>query len=45
MKDHEIREFINELTAVSKKYEGCQCLREAIANVVKKRLRKTEREV
>lgn len=36
MKDHEIREFTNELTAAARKYEGCQCLRSGISKVVDK---------
>ena len=36
MKDHEIREFVNELTVVAKKYGQTQQLREQILAVVNK---------
>lgn len=38
MKEHEIREFVNELTATARAHGGCQSLREALADVVKKRV-------
>lgn len=39
MKDDELREFINELTATAVKHKDCQSMREAIAHVVKAKLR------
>lgn len=36
MKDHEIREFVNELTETAVSHEGCQSLREALSTVVRK---------
>ena len=38
MKDHEIRELVNELTRVAKVYHGAGCLREVISRTVKKAL-------
>lgn len=42
MKDHEIREAINELRDIAIKYRDAQCLREAIAPVVHSIVRKSK---
>lgn len=39
MKDHEIRELVNELTRVAKVYYGAGCLREVISKTVKEALK------
>ena len=34
IKDHQIREMVTEITDTATKYQGCQCLRDAISKVV-----------
>lgn len=43
MKDHEIRELVNELTRVAKTYHGAGCLREVISRTVKEALKNATR--
>lgn len=38
LKDHEIRELVNELTRIAKVYHGAGCLREVISRTVKEAL-------
>ena len=40
MKDNEIAELVNELTAIANKYKDCQCMREKIRQAVIKRIKK-----
>jgi hypothetical protein len=42
MKDHEIREAINELRDIAIKYRDAECLREAIAPIVHSIVRKSK---
>ena len=39
MKDHEIKEFVNELTSIAKCYEGMGQLKERLNRVVLKHVR------
>lgn len=41
IKEHKLAELVNELEAIAKTYEGCQCRRSMLAEVVRKHLKNT----
>jgi len=45
MKDHEIAEFVNRLTAIAKEHGNKQCVRELISQEVVKSIKKSKTEI